>query len=146
MPAITNKMIRQTPSPASSPGTSSPSFPNISIAYNRYIAVMPTTEGIRNTVPAWLFTSRSRNCFMEKQETSAAPLFGSLPKTSKTDAANHGFGLRSIQTIIKKYEGTMELKQEDGWFLFFCYMPEYTARRSDSACMTNKIDALQTKR
>lgn len=93
-----------------------------------------------------IFALEIRNCFTEKQETSAAPLFGSLPKTSKTDAANHGFGLRSIQTIIKKYEGTMELKQEEGWFHFFCYIPEYTARRSDSACMTNKIDALQTKR
>lgn len=64
-----------------------------------------------------------RNPFAEREQKSTAQFFGSLPKSTKTDAANHGFGLRSIQTIVKKYGGTMELRQEDGWFFLFCYMP-----------------------
>lgn len=64
-----------------------------------------------------------RNPFAEREQKSAAQFFGSLPKSTKADAANHGFGLRSIQTIVKKYGGTMELRQENGWFCLFCYMP-----------------------
>ncbi|MDE6909364.1 MAG: GHKL domain-containing protein, partial [Lachnospiraceae bacterium] len=67
-----------------------------------------------------------RNPFAEKQETCSAQFFGSLPKTSKADTANHGFGLRSMQTTVKKYGGTMELRQEDEWFCLFCFIPEIT--------------------
>lgn len=63
------------------------------------------------------------NPFVERKHNSAAQYFGSLPQTTKVDAANHGFGLRSIQTIVKKYGGTMEIRQENGWFCLFCYMP-----------------------
>lgn len=48
---------------------------------------------------------------------------GSLPGTTKQDAENHGYGLRSIQQIVKKYGGSMELRQEEGCFCLFCYMP-----------------------
>ncbi|MDE7324652.1 MAG: GHKL domain-containing protein [Lachnospiraceae bacterium] len=65
-----------------------------------------------------------RNPFVNKKETGSAQLFGSLPKTTKPDMVNHGFGLRSIETIVKKYDGTIELRQEDGWFCLFCYIPE----------------------
>lgn len=47
----------------------------------------------------------------------------SLPGTTKQDAKNHGYGLRSIQQIVKKYGGSMELRQEEGCFCLFCYMP-----------------------
>lgn len=65
-----------------------------------------------------------RNPFTEKQETSAVQFLDSLPKTTKSDTAKHGFGLRSIQATVKKYGGTMELRQEDGWFCLFCFIPE----------------------
>lgn len=48
---------------------------------------------------------------------------GLLPQTTKADTHNHGYGLRSIQEIVKKYGGSMELGQEDGWFILFCFMP-----------------------
>lgn len=48
---------------------------------------------------------------------------GQLPKTTKKDSKNHGLGLRSIQTIIKKYEGSMEIRQEEGMFHLFLYLP-----------------------
>ena len=63
-----------------------------------------------------------RNSFAEKQKTDDAQFLQRLPKTTKTDSKHHGFGLRSIQTIVKKYGGTMELKQEKGWFCLFCYL------------------------
>lgn len=37
-------------------------------------------------------------------------------KTTKKDAANHGFGLKSISSTAKKYEGEMLTKGEDGIF------------------------------
>lgn len=46
-----------------------------------------------------------------------------LPKTTKTDSVNHGYGLKSIQEIVKKYHGNMELKQENETFCLFCFLP-----------------------
>lgn len=46
-----------------------------------------------------------------------------LPRTTKKDAENHGFGLRSIQEIVKKYGGSMEVEQMEGNFNLFLYLP-----------------------
>lgn len=48
---------------------------------------------------------------------------GQLPKTTKKDSKNHGLGLRSIQTIVKKYGGNMEIRQEEEMFHLFLYLP-----------------------
>lgn len=48
---------------------------------------------------------------------------GVLPGTTKKDARNHGFGLRSIQEIVKKYGGSMEIEQREGEFNMFLYLP-----------------------
>lgn len=45
-----------------------------------------------------------------------------LPRTTKHDAQNHGYGLRSIQDIVKKYGGNMEIRQENGQFCLFLFM------------------------
>lgn len=37
--------------------------------------------------------------------------------TTKKDKANHGFGLTSIKTTVKKYGGTTAIKQEDNTFI-----------------------------
>lgn len=60
---------------------------------------------------------------VEARNPFEGQLVGSLPGTTKTDTENHGFGLRSVQQIVKKYGGSMELRQEEGWFCLFCYMP-----------------------
>lgn len=49
-------------------------------------------------------------------------LSNGLPRTTKQDAQNHGYGLRSIQEIVKKYGGNMELRQENGQFCLFLFM------------------------
>ena len=48
---------------------------------------------------------------------------GGLPKTTKRDVKNHGFGLRSIQETVKKYGGSMEIEQKEGHFNLFLYLP-----------------------
>lgn len=49
---------------------------------------------------------------------------GSLSKTTKKDTANHGFGLRSIREVVKKYGGHMEIDQAAGRFTLFLYLPQ----------------------
>lgn len=46
-----------------------------------------------------------------------------LPPTSKADKLNHGFGLKSIQKIVGKYHGSLELKTENSTFNLFLYIP-----------------------
>lgn len=48
---------------------------------------------------------------------------GRLPKTTKKDVKNHGFGLRSIQETVKKYGGSMEIERKEGTFVLFLYLP-----------------------
>lgn len=48
---------------------------------------------------------------------------GLLPSTSKADKLNHGFGLKSIQKIVDRYHGSLELKTENGTFNLFLYIP-----------------------
>ena len=50
-------------------------------------------------------------------------LQGGLPKTSKSDAAYHGFGLKSIQAIAEKYDGIMTLLPEKETFLLRITLP-----------------------
>ena len=46
-----------------------------------------------------------------------------LPKSSKGDDANHGFGIRSIQAIAEKYGGTVTVKAEDQIFTLAVLLP-----------------------
>ncbi len=48
---------------------------------------------------------------------------GSLPFTTKKDAANHGFGLRSIQYVAEKYNGQMEISTADRMFTLQIIIP-----------------------
>jgi signal transduction histidine kinase len=38
-----------------------------------------------------------------------------LPKTTKDDKKNHGFGLKSIRQIAEKYNGSMTFSQDKNW-------------------------------
>lgn len=38
-----------------------------------------------------------------------------LPSTRK-DARYHGYGMKSIRSVVEKYNGSMIVKAEDGWF------------------------------
>ena len=42
--------------------------------------------------------------------------FGSFYRTEKANRERHGFGLRSIRTTLKKYNGELITRCEDGVF------------------------------
>ncbi|MDE7029109.1 MAG: GHKL domain-containing protein [Lachnospiraceae bacterium] len=66
----------------------------------------------------------SNPCLRKDADTRGR--FGGLPGTTKPDAPRHGYGLRSIQQIVKKYGGDMEIQQEEERFCLFCYLREKT--------------------
>lgn len=39
-----------------------------------------------------------------------------LPRTTKKQTAFHGFGLKSIRSIVQDYSGSLEIVDRDGWF------------------------------
>jgi sensor histidine kinase regulating citrate/malate metabolism len=47
-----------------------------------------------------------------------------LPKTTKHDKCNHGFGLKSIGYAVEKYNGTMSVSAENNWFELKILMPQ----------------------
>ena len=53
---------------------------------------------------------RVENCCEEEISFSDG-----LPLTRK-DARYHGYGLKSIRSVVEKYEGSMTVKARDGWF------------------------------
>ncbi|MDE6405959.1 MAG: GHKL domain-containing protein [Lachnospiraceae bacterium] len=66
---------------------------------------------------------------ISQTEKQAAPISEKTPErrlfpsTSKPDKTNHGFGLQSIQEIVKRYHGSLEIKTESGIFDLFIYLP-----------------------
>mgnify|MGYP002554026570 FL=1 len=39
-----------------------------------------------------------------------------FPVTTKEDKINHGYGMRSIQMIVEKFDGAVNFYVQDGWF------------------------------
>lgn len=62
-------------------------------------------------------------CVKNSCEKNSADQSKELPKTTKKDNQNHGFGLRSIQQTVKKYGGNMEINWENEVFTLFLYLP-----------------------
>ena len=46
-----------------------------------------------------------------------------IPVTTKGDRKFHGFGLRSIQYLVRKYDGVVNISEEDGCFSLKILMP-----------------------
>lgn len=51
-----------------------------------------------------------------------------LPKTTKNASKGHGFGLRSIQEIVSRYDGKLELTASGGRCTLFLYLPVKESR------------------
>lgn len=45
------------------------------------------------------------------------------PQTTKDDSEYHGFGIRSMRHVVKKYDGFMNIKVEDGCFVLEILFP-----------------------
>ena len=50
-------------------------------------------------------------------------LSGGLPATTKSDAAEHGYGIPSIRDIAQRYGGTMDISAADGLFQLSVLIP-----------------------
>ena len=48
---------------------------------------------------------------------------GTLPKTTKTDARYHGYGLKSIYDTAEKYGGTAEITTQENQFTLKVLFP-----------------------
>lgn len=46
-----------------------------------------------------------------------------LPETTKKDRGYHGVGLKSIELIAKKYDGTMTVQTKNNWFILSILLP-----------------------
>lgn len=46
-----------------------------------------------------------------------------LPFTTKADSKNHGFGLKSIDYAVEKYEGSLNVSQKGSWFSLEILIP-----------------------
>ena len=44
--------------------------------------------------------------------------------TSKPDKASHGIGLRLIRQIVRRCAGTLEVFEEDGYFIARAILPD----------------------
>ena len=49
-----------------------------------------------------------------------------LPKTSKNDTSDHGFGLKSIKYVAEKYDGSMSVETQGDIFNLNIIFPEKT--------------------
>lgn len=49
---------------------------------------------------------------------------GKLPKTTKADKKNHGYGMKSIRYTAERYGGSMEWKVEENWFKLLILIPQ----------------------
>ncbi|MBM7541087.1 ATP-binding protein [Amphibacillus cookii] len=49
-------------------------------------------------------------------EGDGLTLEGGLPPTTKNDTYSHGYGLKSIRYTVQKYDGVVNVNQENNWF------------------------------
>lgn len=57
-------------------------------------------------------------------------LDGDLPATTKQDAQHHGFGLKSVKYVAEKYLGTMNVEENNSWFLLQVVIPRERSERA----------------
>lgn len=65
-------------------------------------------------------------CQISNPTASLVQLDHGLPRTSKQDRTQHGFGLRGIREIVLRRGGDFEIQVEKGQFLLFWYVPFIT--------------------
>lgn len=53
---------------------------------------------------------------LENRFEGGLEFIDNLPKTTKGNAGYHGFGLKSIQSIVQQYGGSLEIVDREGWF------------------------------
>lgn len=73
-----------------------------------------------------LFVLKIENTAEKEAKIPEADVSDFLPQTTKKDRKLHGYGLKSIQEIVQRYGGNMEITKEEGRFVLFLYIPVIT--------------------
>ena len=55
-----------------------------------------------------------------KNPTACTENYSYIPSSTKSDSGQHGIGLHNIESTVKKYDGQMKVKCENGFFLNLC--------------------------
>jgi len=64
------------------------------------------------------------NIEVENASARKAHLLDGLPATSKADKAMHGFGLRSVKAVVERYNGIMNIEQNDSSYSISLMIPK----------------------
>lgn len=95
---------------------------------NAIEGVKTQTDSQKRTVRLYLAAEKQFiRIFQENYCTETLHFKGGLPLTTKKDNNLHGFGMKSIQTIVEKYQGTVTANQEQDRFLLRILMPAHPA-------------------
>ena len=65
-----------------------------------------------------------RNADSNLSEVKGGKLSENFLPSTKSDKRHHGYGLRSMDVIVKHYQGHLEISTADGVFELFFYLPE----------------------
>ena len=82
--------------------------------------------GIRDHYLIHLVVARKKSFVWIRVENTYDGAFradGTLPKTTKTDARYHGYGLKSIYDTAEKYGGTAEISTQEKRFTLKVLLP-----------------------
>lgn len=81
-------------------------------------------EGDRRVVSVSLNARGDFLCLhVENYYSGSLRIVNGLPKTTKSDSSNHGFGIRSMSMIAEKYGGRVSVSTEDGVFGLNIFLP-----------------------
>ncbi len=67
-----------------------------------------------------------------------------LPKSTKGDDRYHGYGLKSVRYIVKKYNGNLTVENKDGRFTVNILLPEEQKKAAETA-IENKTQETKSK-
>ena len=86
-------------------------------------------QGLAEGVERWIDLKCTRKGMMlviiaSNSKTGGKLKFnGEIPRTTKKDKkARHGLGMRSIQQVVKRYEGHMQIEAEENTFKLIVYL------------------------
>ncbi len=81
---------------------------------NAVEAIEKQTDGGRIEVN--VFNIHEKNTIIIKNTCANISTFDKRPKTTKEDKLFHGLGLKNVEEIVKKHEGSIDYVINDGWF------------------------------
>ena len=101
---------------------------------NAIEAVMKIPDKQKRLIDLRIFKKANFVIYSIRNFNMIAPKFKSdgLPSTTKKETKTHGYGLKSIQYIAEKYDGTLTLTNKNDWFSLTLIVPyQYLSTNMD---------------